>query len=221
MSFGAVKALVLLQLSLLFVGSFTAEVDGLIPAFPPHPLHHHGYPPRHPPTQPPSHGPYPPPKPLPPKPAPPLHPPKPAPGPAHPPTRHPISWGIVAVEGLVYCKSCKNPGVDTLLGASPIVDATVKLVCNNTKNPEVTEAKTDKNGYFFLQASKPMTKDGAKACKVFLGPSPLPKCSKPSPLNGGVSGAELKFEKDFPSWNKLFPYFLYKVGPLAYEPKCY
>ncbi|GKV00956.1 hypothetical protein SLEP1_g13565 [Rubroshorea leprosula] len=106
-------------------------------------------------------------------------------------------------------------------GQRLLKDATVKLVCNNTKNPEVTEAKTDKNGYFFLQASKPMTKDGAKACKVFLGPSPLPKCSKPSPLNSGVSGAELKFEKDFPSWNKLFPYFLYKVGPFAYEPKCY
>ncbi|KAJ6292554.1 hypothetical protein OIU78_024686 [Salix suchowensis] len=47
---------------------------------------------------------------------------------------------LVAVQGVVYCKSCNYSGVDTLLGAKPVPGATVKLQCNNTRYP--LEVKT-------------------------------------------------------------------------------
>ncbi|GLT51386.1 hypothetical protein SLA2020_248010 [Shorea laevis] len=338
MGFGAAKALVLLQLSLLFVGSFTAEVDGLVnSALPPyaaaHPPHHHRYhnkhhyppaeppthhhppaetpiylhppaeaPPHHhyPPAEAPPHHHYPPAKAPshhhhppaeapshhrhhrhhhqhhhhppaeapshhhghhhghpPPKHIPPVHPPKPAPPvyhappkyapvhpPAYPPTHpfpralaeaelnsakptppapppsHPLMSAAVAVQGMVYSKSCEYRGVDTLWGASIAPGATVKLQCNITKNPLEVEFKTDEHGYFFQKAPNTVNIFNANNCKAFLIQSPGPKGSEPSNLNGGVSGAELKFDKVFFD-NHWTTYFLYSVGPFAYEPKCY
>ena len=97
--------------------------------------------------------------------------------------------------------------------------ATVKLTCKNSKYKLVVQAKTDKNGYFFLQAPKTITSFGAHKCTVSLVSSPLASCSKPSNLHGGLKGANLKPEKPFVA-NKL-PFILYTVGPLAFEPKCY
>ncbi|KAI4296761.1 hypothetical protein L6164_036688 [Bauhinia variegata] len=97
-----------------------------------------------------------------------------------------------------------------------VAGAIVKLQCNNTKYPLVSTARTDKNGYFFLQAPKSITTFGAHKCKVFLVTSP--NATKPSNLHGGVVGAALKPEKPFVA-NKL-PFVLYTVGPFAFEPKC-
>lgn len=84
--------------------------------------HHHGHAlvhsPVHPPmphsrspVHPPAHSPHP---------RPPAHspvqPPKPQP---QPPTYH-FPRSFVSVQGVVFCKSCKYAGVDTLLGASPL-----------------------------------------------------------------------------------------------------
>lgn len=97
--------------------------------------------------------------------------------------------------------------------------ATVKLTCKNTKYKQEATAKTDKNGYFFLQAPKTVTSFGAHKCTVSLVSSPMAKCSKPSNLHGGLKGATLRPEKPFTA-NKL-PFILYTVGPFAFEPKCY
>ncbi|KAJ8761570.1 hypothetical protein K2173_004346 [Erythroxylum novogranatense] len=171
----------------------------------------------------------PPTKPLPPvkpptKPLPPVKPPtKPLP-PVHPPTKPPVfppyhyPRSFVAVQGVVYCKSCKYVGVGTLLGAEPLPGAMVKLQCNNTKYPLVTKAATDKNGYFFLEAPKTITNYGAHKCKVSLLSSPNTTCDIPSDLHGGKTGGSLRPGKPFVV-NKL-PFVLFTVGPFAYEPRC-
>ena len=190
------------------------------PVHPPSQHHHHGYPPAHPPThvpvQPPSHPPT--------HHAPPAHPPIQSPShpPVHPPQfppKKPFPRSFVAVLGVVYCKSCKYSGVDTLLGASPVLGATIKLQCNNTKYPLVVKTNTDKNGYFFITAPKTITTFGAHKCKVFLVSSPSATCSKPSDLHAGLSGAVLRPQKPFMS--KKLPFLLYNVGPFAFEPKCH
>ncbi|XP_031266510.1 non-classical arabinogalactan protein 31-like [Pistacia vera] len=182
------------------------------PAHPPSHHHHHAHPPTTAPAHPPSHHHH---HAHPPSHAP-VHPPTPAP--AYPP-KGPMPRTFVAVQGVVYCKSCKYNGSDTLAGASPVLGATVKLQCNNTKYPQEVQTKTDKNGYFFLQAPKTVTNYGAHKCKVSLVSSPMPSCQKPSLLHAGAIGAILKPEKPF-TVNKL-PFFLYSVGPFAFEPKCY
>ncbi|KDP20981.1 hypothetical protein JCGZ_21452 [Jatropha curcas] len=192
---------------------------------PVHPPKPHPHP--HPSVQPPMHSPKPH---LPVKPPvhPPVHsaPPKPLPHPhPHPPVKPPAEAPIyhfersfVSVQGVVYCKSCKYSGVETLLGASPLSGATVKLQCNNTKYPLEAKATTDKNGYFFLEAPKSITNFGAHKCKVSLVSAPNTACSKPTDLHGGVSGGLLRPEKKYIS-NKL-PFVLFTVGPFAFEPKC-
>jgi hypothetical protein len=53
-----------------------------------------------------------------------VHPPKPhIPPPV--PTRFPRK--LIAVQGVVYCKSCNYSGVDTLLGAKPVLGNLFKL----------------------------------------------------------------------------------------------
>ncbi|XP_030528794.2 LOW QUALITY PROTEIN: non-classical arabinogalactan protein 31 [Rhodamnia argentea] len=149
-------------------------------------------------------------------PHPPVHPP--AHPPAHPPMG-PMSRRFIAVQGVVYCKSCKYSGVETLLGATPLLGAVVKLECNNTKyRPTVQTAKTDKNGYFFLMAPKTITTFAFHKCKASLASSPLPTCRLPSPLHGGAAGAVLRPEK--PALIDNLPYMVFNVGPFAFEPQC-
>ncbi|KAM3700328.1 hypothetical protein ACB098_05G088500 [Castanea mollissima] len=210
------------------------------PAHHHHHHHHHGHPPSHSPVHPPSHPPahhepphhappshppvHPPAHHEPPHHAPPSHPPVHPPAhpphhpPHHPPTRSPVPRSFVAVQGVVYCKSCKYAGADTLLGASPIDGAVVKFQCNNTKYPLIETAKTDKNGYFFITAPKTITSFGAHKCKVFIVSSPLASCNKPSDLHYGLQGASLRPEKPYMA-DKL-PFILYSVGPFAFDPKC-
>ncbi|XP_065879887.1 non-classical arabinogalactan protein 31-like [Euphorbia lathyris] len=245
MGFGImVKAVLLLQLSLLCFTAFSdEEIEAASPkpsphhgyargpALPPtghhhhhhahppsmapgHHHHHHGYPPVHPPmphSKPPAQSPSPHPKP----PAhSPVHPPKPQP---QPPSYH-FPRSFVAVQGVVFCKSCKYSGVDTLLGATPLSGATVKLQCNNTKYPLQVKATSDKNGYFFVEAPKTITNYGAHKCKVSLVSAPNTACSKITDLHGGLTGGVLRPAKKYVS-NKL-PFVLFTVGPFAFEPKC-
>ncbi|KAI6703739.1 hypothetical protein NL676_012875 [Syzygium grande] len=156
------------------------------------------------------------------------HPPSHAPShapphmPVHPPARPPVGptgRRFIAVQGVVYCKSCKYSGVETLLGATPLLGAVVKLECNNTRyRPTVQTAKTDKNGYFFLAAPKTITTYAFHKCKVSLVSSPLPSCQKPSALHGGSAGAVLKPEKPIMIGN--LPFTVFTVGPFAFEPQC-
>ncbi|KAE8659706.1 serine/threonine-protein kinase HT1-like [Hibiscus syriacus] len=193
-------------------------------------------PPVHPPTKPPTTKPptYPAPKPpiRPPTKPPTTKPPTyPAPkSPVHPPTKPPSppvqppsypkpQISNVAVQGVVYCKSCKYAGVDTLLGAKPVLGATVRLACKDSKNNLTVQFTTDKNGYFFLRAPNTIYNFSLRNCSVSLISSPLKSCSTPSNLNGGLKGTPLKPENS--STSKKLPYVLYSVGPFAFEPKCH
>ncbi|KAK9227392.1 hypothetical protein WN943_012445 [Citrus x changshan-huyou] len=198
-----------------------------------HHHHHHPHPPAHAPAHTPAHAPAHPPShvapahPPPPHVAPahpppphvaPAHPPPPHVAPAHPPTpTHRFPRSLVEVQGVVYCKSCKYAGADTLLGATAVLGATVKLQCNNTKYPLNVVGTTDKNGYFRIKAPKTITSYGAHKCKLFLVTSPSASCAKPSNLHGGATGAVLRPESLSAGTP---PVALYTVGPLAFEPKC-
>lgn len=92
----------------------------------------------------------------------------------------------------------------------------MKLVCRNTKHGIVEYAKTDKNGYFFVQAPKTVTTYGAHKCHVFLVSSALHTCNTPTNLHDGLTGATLR--KGKPHAGGPLPSDLYTVGPFAFEP---
>ncbi|KAL3519772.1 hypothetical protein ACH5RR_017921 [Cinchona calisaya] len=198
------KALVLMQLSLLLLmgSSVVADEVELVswpahpPAEAPKPHHSPSHPPVHPPVNPPAH--------------PPVKPP------VHHPVDPPVVRKLVAVQGVVYCKSCKYAGVDTLWGAKPLVGAVVRLICHNTQyKPVVAEAMTDKNGYFLIMPEK-LTNAAHHKCKVFLVKSPSEMCNVPTNFNYGLNGTILvPTSKPNPLGPK---YALFNVGPFAYEP---
>lgn len=101
-----------------------------------------------------------------------------------------------------------------------IVGAVVRLLCKNTKYTLVTQTKTDKNGYFFINAPKTITTYGSHKCKVFVVSSPLATCNKPTNLHYGVKGAILLRAAKPPVSSKRPPrsYDLFTVGPFAFEP---
>ncbi|KAM3362305.1 non-classical arabinogalactan protein 31 [Capsicum galapagoense] len=187
------------------------------PSKPPSPPVKPPTPPAHSPSKPPS-----PPVKPPVKPSPPVKPPvKPYP-PVKPPTPPPMRM-FVGVRGVVYCKSCKYRGVDTLLGASPIQGAVVKLACNNTKFHLTSLGTTDKNGYFYIQP-KWLTTAGYHKCKVFLAKSSKAECSVPTDFHNGQSGAILvpappsPMASSKPVNNSEPGVKLFDVGPFAFEP---
>ncbi|WCJ31699.1 arabinogalactan protein 30 [Euphorbia peplus] len=155
------------------------------------------------------------------------HPPNMAPGPYHHggyvPTQSPYAHpkpprSYVVVHGVIFCKSCKYAGVDTLLGSSPLAGATVKLECNNTKYPVHVNATSDENGCFFVEAPKSLSNYGAHKCKVTLLSALNTACSKITDLHGGLTGGVLRPTKKYVS-NKL-PSVIFTVGPFAFEPEC-
>ncbi|CAK7350575.1 unnamed protein product [Dovyalis caffra] len=184
---------------------------------PHHHHHHHGHAPAPAPVHTPAHAPMHPPKPHSPPPV-----PAPPPKSSHPhPPMHPFPRMLVAVQGVVFCKSCNYSGVDTLLGAKPVLGATVKLQCNNTKYPQEVKATTDKNGYFLVKAPGTITNYGAHKCKVWLVSAPNTACSKITDLHGGLTGAMLRPEKKPYVDEKKHEFALFSVGPFAFEPKCH
>ncbi|KAF4356206.1 hypothetical protein G4B88_002818 [Cannabis sativa] len=174
----------------------------------------------------------PPPKPYTPAPKPATPPPKPynpapKPKPSTPPAKPPVHppyvlppRKMVAVQGVVYCKPCKYSGVNTLLNATKVEGASVRLVCKNTKYHLYEDGTTDKNGYFVIKP-KFLTTYGVHKCSVALLKSPLPNCYIPSALHGGDKGGILRPEMPKSPVDKLAPLY-YSVGPFAFEPKkCY
>ncbi|XP_022955047.1 non-classical arabinogalactan protein 31-like [Cucurbita moschata] len=149
-------------------------------------------------------------------------PPSPSPhyAPVEPPKPHTYHQRrSIEVEGVVYCKSCKYPGVETLLDAKPLSGAMVQMTCKNTKHSRVVvTATTDNNGYFWL-ATKDVSSHAYHRCKVYNVKSSNKNCTITSKMNGGIEGAELRPVKAFLDAEKK-PVVLYSVGPLAYEPTC-
>ncbi|KAL1187637.1 Non-classical arabinogalactan protein 31 [Cardamine amara subsp. amara] len=151
-----------------------------------------------------------------------------------PSSRAKVSPRLVAVQGMVYCKSCKYSGIDTLVGASPLQGATVRLACNITKRSSVTmETKTDKNGYFFMLAPKTLTTKAVHTCRAWpmntkpasetmrtiTRPAPATTaCTVLTQLNNGTTGAILKPSKTINIGEH--DYVLFSAGPFAFEPVC-
>uniref|UniRef100_A0A7N0TKJ4 Uncharacterized protein n=1 Tax=Kalanchoe fedtschenkoi TaxID=63787 RepID=A0A7N0TKJ4_KALFE len=139
--------------------------------------------------------------------------------PAHAPARSPTSLPprkFVAVQGVVFCKSCKYRGAQTLLDATPLPGAVVKLQCNNTVYPQEVKVTTDKNGYFFIQAPKTVTSYGAHKCKTWLVGSPDKACDQPTDMYGGSTGSYLWLNRRSVAEN--LPFDLFSAGPFAFEP---
>ncbi|XP_073116573.1 non-classical arabinogalactan protein 31-like [Elaeis guineensis] len=115
-----------------------------------------------------------------------------------PPVRLPM-----AVEGVIYCRSCKLRNYDRLLDASPLPGAVAELRCNNGSRRELKlNGTTNADGYFLIQAPmRKVTTFGSHKCKVFLMSSPLASCNRRGNLSGGVTGVYLRFER------------IIKVGP--------
>ncbi|MQL73574.1 hypothetical protein Taro_005931 [Colocasia esculenta] len=135
--------------------------------------------------------------------------------PKPPPPPSPLRYHV-AVEGVIYCKTCKLSGYNKYVDASPLPGAVARLECTNSGRRNVTlEATTDKNGYFFLQAPK-VSSNTVNKCRVYLVSSPLAYCKKPSNLNGGVKGAKLKYEKIISDGTN--DYALYTSGFLQFAP---
>lgn len=235
------KGLVLFQLSVLLLSSFTIfshaqdewysldkNVDHLAPAQAPKPHHHHHHHPisspapspihypTKPPTKPPTKAPSKPPTYSPSKP------------PAKPPSPYYPSRKPVAVRGLVYCKPCKFRGINTLNQAKPLQGAKVKLVCNNTKKTLVEQAETDKNGFFWI-LPKLLSSGAYHKCKVFLVSSNNTYCNVPTNYNSGKSGALLKYTPPpmppspapathLPIKPPTPKYDFFTVGPFGFEP---
>ncbi|XP_047318881.1 non-classical arabinogalactan protein 31-like [Impatiens glandulifera] len=151
------------------------------------------------------------------------HPPITQHPPAQAPTKsNPFPRSLVAVQGVVYCKSCKYVGGDTLLGATPLLGAKVKLECNNTKKTYLIEAETDKNGYFLINGPKSLTTYGSHKCKVSLISSPIATCNKTTDFHAGQVGALLIPKMPRVTLPRTMPVELFTVGPFAFEPstKC-
>ncbi|XP_010537658.1 PREDICTED: non-classical arabinogalactan protein 31 [Tarenaya hassleriana] len=134
------------------------------------------------------------------------------------PSETKMSRSLVAVQGVVYCKSCKYAGVDTLLDASPLQGATVGLACNNTEKGLTMESKTDKNGYFLMLVPKKITSYAFHKCRATLVKSAENSCKIPSQLNNGTTGGFLRPSQ--PITVGKVSYVLYTVGPFAFDPSC-
>ncbi|KAL8113020.1 uncharacterized protein LOC141663588 [Apium graveolens] len=134
------------------------------------------------------------------------------------PGRHLPPRKLVAVQGAVYCKPCRNRGVETLLGATPLEGAVVKLQCKNTRYPVVVQTTTDKNGQFLINGPKTVSTYGYHKCKVFLVSSPDNACNIPTNLHGGVQGAMLMRSSKPPGYAQTSAdYDLFKAGPFAFD----
>ncbi|KAK1322181.1 hypothetical protein QJS10_CPA03g00820 [Acorus calamus] len=117
---------------------------------------------------------------------------------------------------MVYCKSCSYLNFNTLLNATALPGAVVKVTCTSTKAPLYLNGTTNSYGYFFIQV--PKVKLGtwtSHKCEVSLVSSPLSWCSKPTNLNNGQVGADLAFEKVYTGKE---PLAVFKAGPFAFSP---
>ncbi|XP_038981160.1 non-classical arabinogalactan protein 31-like [Phoenix dactylifera] len=121
----------------------------------------------------------------------------------------------IAVEGVIYCRSCKLPGYVESMDASPLPGAVAWLRCNSSAPGVTVKGTTDKNGYFLIQTNA-VTNYGAHKCRVFLGSSPLSYCNVPVYPADQRSGAPLKFERIIKLGSGQRA--LYTAGAFAFAP---
>nr|XP_010911389.1 non-classical arabinogalactan protein 31-like [Elaeis guineensis] len=121
----------------------------------------------------------------------------------------------IAVVGIIYCMSCKLPGYDKYIDASPLPGAVARLQCSSSAPGVTVKGTTDRHGYFLIQTNK-VTNYGAHKCRVFLESSPFPYCNLPVYPAGKRSGAPLKFERNRKVGSGQQA--LYTAGGFAFAP---
>ncbi|KAF6997024.1 hypothetical protein CFC21_013286 [Triticum aestivum] len=119
--------------------------------------------------------------------------PTPAPAPIQP---------VIIVQGLIYCKSCNLRGYNAGMDASPLANATAKLVCYGSKGGyrvlNMTSTATDESGYFLVMVYD-LAMFSRRSCRVYLRTSPTPLCDAPFLPADASLGIVLKREEVRPS----------------------
>ncbi|KAM0875946.1 hypothetical protein ACQ4PT_036482 [Festuca glaucescens] len=106
----------------------------------------------------------------------------PAPSPTSPAKAQPV----IIVQGVIFCKSCKLPGYNHDMDASPLPNATAKLVCYGGADKSgggyrvlnMTSTPTDKTGYFLFMVYD-VTMFSRESRMVHLRTSPTVSCDAP------------------------------------------
>ncbi|XP_047044143.1 non-classical arabinogalactan protein 30-like [Lolium rigidum] len=107
----------------------------------------------------------------------------PAPSPTSPAKAQPV----IMVQGVIFCKTCKLPGYNRDIDASPLPNATAKLVCYGGGGKSggayrvlnMTSTPTDKTGYFLFMVYD-VAMFSRESCRVYLRTSPTAHCDAPS-----------------------------------------
>lgn len=130
---------------------------------------------------------------------------------------------VVAVEGLVSCQDCGSVGTWNLAGAKPLPSARVSITCRDHRNRVVLykSAAADDNGYVFVELYTTTMRGGyfdpVEACGVRLLVSSDIRCDRPTDVNNGVRGAQLRYENTTIS-GQYADIDVYVAGPLAFMP---
>uniref|UniRef100_A0ACD5TEL0 Uncharacterized protein n=1 Tax=Avena sativa TaxID=4498 RepID=A0ACD5TEL0_AVESA len=140
-----------------------------------------------------------------------------------PPPQATVNFSI-AVQGMVWCKSCKYSGYYAPMDASPLQGAAVELRCRHGPHrmklvPGVTWA----GGYFLIESAQ-MASFTIDECKVYATAANSPACGVPMPGEPGAGkGLPLKFERFEKRGDGLQA--LYSAGNFFFQPmhanKCY
>lgn len=116
--------------------------------------------------------------------------PAPSPSPYSPaPAPAKVQPPVIIVQGVVYCKSCKLRGYNHGMDASPLPNATAKLVCYGGGDSKSghgggyrvlnqTSTTTDGNGYFLFMVYD-VAMFSRESCRVYLRTSPTARCDAP------------------------------------------
>ncbi|WVZ68980.1 hypothetical protein U9M48_017849 [Paspalum notatum var. saurae] len=125
----------------------------------------------------------------------------------------------IAVEGVVWCKTCRYAGYVKSMDASPLPNAAALLRCRRGGDGRALSVwnTTDADGYFLIQADWQSTPFKSKDCRVFVPVSPVRGCSV-AVTPHRKQGATLKFRRFVPvSDGELQG--RYSAGNFTFAPK--
>ncbi|KAJ1285202.1 hypothetical protein BS78_03G262100 [Paspalum vaginatum] len=124
----------------------------------------------------------------------------------------------IAVEGVVWCNTCRYAGYVKSMDSSPLPNAAALLQCRRGDDGRVLSVwnTTDADGYFLIQADWQSTPFKSKDCMVFVPVSPVRGCSVT--VMPRRKGATLKFRRFVPvSRDELQA--RYSAGNFTFAPK--
>ncbi|OEL26791.1 hypothetical protein BAE44_0012189 [Dichanthelium oligosanthes] len=123
----------------------------------------------------------------------------------------------IAVEGVVWCKTCRYAGYVRSMDASPLPNAPALLRCRRSDGQALSVWNTtDADGYFLIQADWQSAPFKSRDCKVYVPWPPARGCAvavKPA----ARKGAPLKFRRFVPLSDELQA--RYSAGNFTFAPK--